>query len=32
MNLTAVSITFIICTTILLICFYGGKDKGDNDE
>jgi hypothetical protein len=32
MNFTAIIITLIICTSIVFISIFGGKDKGDKDE
>lgn len=29
MNITAVSITLIICGTLIVISLFGGKDRGD---
>lgn len=32
MNLTAIIITLIICSTLIVISIFGGKDKGKKDE
>ena len=32
MNLTAVSITLIICGTLIIISLFGGKDKGSKKD
>ena len=32
MNFTAIIITLIICTSIVVISIFGGKDKGKKDE
>lgn len=32
MNMTAITITFIICMTIIILSLNGGKDKGNKDE